>query len=527
VATADKSALFQRLPSIDELLRQPGIQQLIERDGHAAVADSVRVVMARLRQEIANGQIGGAQLGVTLNDKSLDLALAGLAAAVERQLRQSLSFSLRPAINATGVILHTNLGRAPLAAAALDHMRATAASYSNLEFNLESGERGKRDVHVDRLFQKLFADQSIAAYASRESVGMGAPPVQAERSSAAVSTIVVNNNAAAVLLALNSLAEGGEVVVSRGELVEIGGSFRIPDVMQKSHATLREVGTTNRTRTADYERAINDRTRLLLRVHRSNFEITGFTEQPGLDELVALARRRNIPLMEDLGSGALFELRLVGINGEPGVLDSLRTGVDIVTYSGDKLLGGPQAGLISGRADLVARMRSNSLFRALRVDKLTYAALEATLLAYVKQDHDAVPVLRMMRLSKDEIARRAEEVVAKVEASPVRVVAGLRPATTGQSAVPAASKETSSPLNLDLCDGESVIGGGAAPSAVLPTRLIALSHANLSADELNARLRASIPPIIARVEDGRVLLDLRTVFPDQDANLATTLASLG
>jgi L-seryl-tRNA(Ser) seleniumtransferase len=528
VATADKFALFQKLPSIDELLRQPSIQQLIERDGHAAVTESVRVVMARLRQEISNGQIGGIEPGVKMNDKSLDMALAGLSAAVERQLRQSLSFSLRPVINATGVLLHTNLGRAPIAAEALDHVRATAGSYSNLEFDLESGERGKRDVHVDRLFQKLFAGEAFAKYAGqeRESVGTGASPVQAEHSSATVSTIVVNNNASAVLLALNSLAEGGEVVVSRGELVEIGGSFRIPDVMQKSHATLREVGTTNRTRIADYERAINDRTRLLLRVHRSNFEITGFTEQPGLDELVALARRRNIPLMEDLGSGALFDLRSVGINGEPGVLDSLRTGVDIVTYSGDKLLGGPQAGLISGRADLVARMRSNSLFRALRVDKLTYAALEATLLAYVKKDHDAVPVLRMMRLSKNEIARRAEEVVARAKASPVRVVTGLRPATTGQSPVPTASKEASSPLTLDLCDGESVIGGGAAPSAVLPTRLIALSHANLSADELNTRLRASIPPIIARVEDGRVLLDLRTVFPEQDANLATALASL-
>jgi L-seryl-tRNA(Ser) seleniumtransferase len=315
---------------------------------------------------------------------------------------------------------------------------------------------------------------------------------------------VVNNNAAAVLLALNSLAEGGEVIVSRGELVEIGGSFRIPDVMSKSSAMLREVGTTNRTRIADYESAINDRTRLLLRVHRSNFEITGFTEQPGLDELVALARRRNLPLMEDLGSGALVDLRSVGINGEPGVLDSLRAGVDIVTYSGDKLLGGPQAGLISGRADLVARMRSNSLFRALRVDKLTYAALEATLLAYVKRDHDAVPVLRMMRLSKGEIARRAEKIVSTVESAQVKSAA----------------------LKLELLDGESVIGGGAAPSAVLPTRLIALTHSDLSADELSTRLRASTPPIIARVEEGRVLIDLRTVFPEQDEVLVEVLNSV-
>jgi len=239
-------------------------------------------------------------------------------------------------------------------------------------------------------------------------------------------------------------------------------------------------------------------------VHRSNFEITGFTEQPALDELVALARRRNLPLMEDLGSGALIDLRSVGINGEPGVLDSLRAGVDIVTYSGDKLLGGPQAGLISGRADLVGRMRSNSLFRALRVDKLTYAALEGTLLAYVKQDHDAVPILRMMRLSKDEIAGRAEKIVSAVQSSQANSVR----------------------LRLKLLDGESVVGGGAAPSAVLPTRLIAVTHADLSADELSGRLRAYTPPIIARVEDGRVLLDLRTVFPEQDANLATALASL-
>ena len=489
MSTANKSALFQKLPSTDELPRQSDIQALIEREGHSAVAESIRVVLARLRQEIGDGQ---------LDEKSLDLALGGLSAAVERQLRQALGYSLLPLVNATGVILHTNLGRAPLAAAALDRVRATASAYSNLEFDLATGERGKRDVHVDRLFRKLLDNH----------VGTAAPGSPAEQSSAAVSiaisTIVVNNNAAAVLLALNSLAEGGEVIVSRGELVEIGGSFRIPDVMSKSSASLREVGTTNRTRLADYENAINDRTRLLLRVHRSNFEITGFTEQPGLDQLVALARRRNLPLMEDLGSGALVDLRSVGINGEPGVLDILRAGVDIVTYSGDKLLGGPQAGLISGRADLVARLRSNSLFRALRVDKLTYAALEATLLAYVKRDHDAVPVLRMMRLSKDEIARRAEKIVLRVESAQVKSAA----------------------LKLELLDGESVIGGGAAPSAVLPTRLIALNHADFSADELSARLRANTPPVIARVEEGRVLLDVRTVFPEQDAVLAEALNSL-
>ena len=299
-----------------------------------------------------------------------------------------------------------------------------------------------------------------------------------------------------MLLALNTLAEGGEVIVSRGELVEIGGSFRIPDVMAKSGATLREVGTTNRTRVADYEKAITERTRLLLRVHRSNFEITGFTEQASTAELVTLARQRGVPLMEDLGSGALVDLQSFGISGEPSVLDSLRAGVDIVTYSGDKLLGGPQAGLISGRADLVTRMRANSLFRALRVDKLTYAALEATLLAYVKRDHDSIPILRMMRLSKEEIGKRGEVLAAQVR---------------------------SQKFEIEIADGESVIGGGAAPSSVLPTRLLALSCAGLSADELATRLRASDPPIIARVEQGRVLLDLRTVFANQDSIIAAAL----
>jgi L-seryl-tRNA(Ser) seleniumtransferase len=485
VPTTSKSALFQKLPSTDEMLRQSEIRVLIEREGHTAVAESIRVVLAHVREEVGSGR---------LDEKSLDLALGGLPAAVERQLLQSLSYSLQPLVNATGVILHTNLGRAPLAAAAFDHIRATAGTYSNLEFDLSTGERGKRDIHVDRLFQKLLANDRVETGLSRAS--------ESRSPTIAISTIVVNNNAAAVLLTLNSLAEGGEVIVSRGELVEIGGSFRIPDVMSKSNATLREVGTTNRTRIADYENAINDRTRLLLRVHRSNFEITGFTEQPEVDELVALARRRKLPLVEDLGSGALFDLRSVGIVGEPGLLDSLRAGVDVVTYSGDKLLGGPQSGLISGRTDLIKRMRSNSLFRALRVDKLTYAALESTLLAYVKRDHDAVPVLRMMRLSKEEITRRAEKIVATVESAQLKH------------------------LKLELFDGESVIGGGAAPSAILPTRLVALTHADLSADELSARLRSSTPPIIARVEEGRVLFDLRTVFPEQDANLANALASL-
>jgi L-seryl-tRNA(Ser) seleniumtransferase len=266
--------------------------------------------------------------------------------------------------------------------------------------------------------------------------------------------------------------------------------------MAKANATLREVGTTNRTRVSDYERAINEKTRLLLRVHRSNFQIRGFTEQPALPELAALAGKQNLPLMEDLGSGALFDLRSVGITGEPGVADSLRAGVDVVTYSGDKLLGGPQAGMLTGGQEIIQRMRSNPLFRALRVDKLTYAALEATLLAYIKQDHDSIPALRMMRLSQAEIAQRAEALAGRLD---------------------------SAKLATQIVEGESLIGGGAAPSAVLPTRIIAVTCAGLSAEELAGRLRHSKPPIVARVEEGRVLLDLRTVFPEQDDVIAAAL----
>ena len=473
--TTARSELFRELPGVDELLRTEAIASLASVHGAAAVTDAARAVLTRLRGEITSG---------TLDERGLRLALGGLPNAIESQLRQSLAYSLRPVINATGVILHTNLGRAPLAAVALEHIRKTGSGYSNLEFNLEAGGRGKRDVHVDRLFRKALGNDGI-------------------------STIIVNNNAAAVLLALNTLAEAGEVIVSRGELVEIGGSFRIPDVMAKSGAILREVGTTNRTRIADYEKAINERTRLLLRVHRSNFEISGFTEQPSTAELVQLAQTRGLPLMEDLGSGALVDLENFGIHGEASVLDSLRAGVDIITYSGDKLLGGPQAGLITGRSDLVARMRSNSLFRALRVDKLTYAALEATLLAYVKGDHGAIPTLRMMRLSKDEIETRAQ---------------ALRKSLAQGSPAQAGSERPT--MNVELIDGESVIGGGAAPSSVLPTRLLAVSCADVTADALCARLRNSDLPIIARVEDGRVLLDLRTVLPEQDTHLASALGAI-
>jgi L-seryl-tRNA(Ser) seleniumtransferase len=491
----EPAELYRELPAVDELLHQPEIAGMMVRDGQPAIADACRAVLSRIRAEIASGY---------LDQHKLKLALSEIPRAVERELEYALSYSLRPVINATGVILHTNLGRAPIAQNAIEHIGETAGMYSNLEFDLDSGQRGKRDVHVERLLRRLLSPESTSEGAGaspreaggrelRSTQGAAATPVPA---ASVIANLVVNNNAAAVLLALNTLAEGGEVIVSRGELVEIGGSFRIPDVMSKSGAILREVGTTNRTRTSDYEMAINERTRLLLRVHRSNFEITGFAEQPSLKDLVTLSRKHKLPLLEDLGSGALFDLRQVGIDNEPGVLDSLRSGVDIVSYSGDKLLGGPQAGLLSGREDLIKRMRNNSLFRALRVDKLTYAALEATLLAYAKRDYGSIPALRMMQISKPEITARARHVAQQAQTDGVRI---------------------------ELVDGESLLGGGSAPSAVLPTTLLAVARAGSGADELASRLRASHPPVIARIEEQRVLLDLRTVLPDQDEVLIEVL----
>jgi L-seryl-tRNA(Ser) seleniumtransferase len=466
VKTDAKAALYRLLPSVDELLRQHEIEELLEKESQLVVTEAVRATLAQLREEISCGHLA--------DEKSLRLALSGLSAAIIRQAQRAMAYSLRPVINATGVILHTNLGRAPMPFAALEHIRNAAAGYSNLEFDIETGERGKRDTHVERLFSRLLNEDGVTG----------------------VRTVVVNNCAAAVMLALNSLAEGGEVIVSRGELVEIGGSFRIPDVMAKSGAILREVGTTNRTRIADYERAINERTRLLLRVHRSNFAIVGFTEQPSLEELAALGHKHNLPVMEDLGGGAFLPLRSLGVN-ESGVTESLRAGADLITYSGDKMLGGPQAGMLSGRDDLIRKVRSNPMFRALRVDKLTYAALEATLMEYVRQNYDAIPFARMVRMPAGEIEQRAREM---------------------QSQLRQAAK-----LNIEIIPGESLIGGGSAPSSTLPTHLLAITCKNLSADELAARLRGHRTPIVTRVEDGRVLLDLRTVFENEEPELVSAL----
>ena len=464
-----KSDLFRLLPSVDELMSSEQVREIAQRYGYQLTIDHVRLALEEVRDAIKKGELQ--------EERQIQADISRLPRDLLFFFGKEFAYSVRPVVNATGVILHTNLGRAPLGEVALQHVVEVSRSYSNLEFDLATGERGKRDVHVNRLFAQLFKATG------RE-----------------LSTIVVNNNAAAVLLALNSLAEGGEVIVSRGELVEIGGSFRIPDVMAKSGAVLREVGTTNRTRIADYEQAISERTKLLLRVHRSNFQIVGFTEQPSLEELAALGRKHRIPVMEDLGSGELFDLRQVGIGGEPMIADSLRAGIDIVTYSGDKLLGGPQAGLISGAPELVVKLRGNPLFRALRVDKMFYAALEATLLAYLREDYDSIPTLRMMRISEDELQQRAEHIARQLR--------------------------TNSPqLAIEVVESRSVLGGGSAPGSTLRSRAVSVKCA-VSCDEIMAHLREWETPIIARVEDDRVLLDLRTVEADRDATIVAALASL-
>jgi len=467
-----ESARLREIPSVDEVLARPHLAALAEKAGRGVVTQSARAVLANLRDQLKHDPVpAGAASAVA---DALDPA--AIESRIAERVEALLAPSLIPVINATGVILHTNLGRAPISAAIEAEIALIATRYSNLEYDLERGERGKRDVHTARLLAQLVGAEAA---------------------------IVVNNNAAAVFLVLNTLAKGAEVVVSRGELIEIGDGFRIPDIMSESGAVLREVGTTNRTRIRDYERAFNERTRLLLRVHPSNFRITGFTERPSLDEIAALGRRLQVPVYEDLGSGCLADLSASGIN-EPVARASCEGGVSVVSFSGDKLLGGPQAGIIAGKREFVERIRRNPLFRALRVDKLTIAALEITLNAYLRGALDEIPALRMIRMSADDIARRAEGLANKLRAA----LANTR-------------------ATIETRPGFSVIGGGSTPDQQLPTHLISILSPLHSATALETRLRkpASGPPVIARIEDDCVILDLRTVFPDEDAALAAAIVA--
>ena len=458
--------MLRQIPSVDELLAQPRLVSLTQRVGRELLVEITRTVLADLRERITRE---GTATAIAMDSVALE---DGITAMVERMLASSL----QPVINATGVILHTNLGRAPLSNAAIEEIGRSATSYSNLEYDLELGARGKRDVHVAQLLERL---------------------------TGAEAAIVVNNCAAAVLLVLAALAKGGEVVVSRGELIEIGDGFRIPEIMAQSGAVLREVGTTNRTRIGDYQDAISDNTRLLLRVHPSNFTITGFAEKPSIEELVLLSERKGLPLVEDLGSGCLVDLASAGI-AEPTVRQSVDAGVSVVMFSGDKLLGGPQAGIIAGKKELVGRVRRHPLFRALRVDKITTAALAATLGAYLRGAIEEIPTLRMIRMSIQEIKRRAENFLRQLTPE-----------------LPLGEVE------LEIADGSSLVGGGSTPTQSLPTKVIRIASARYSASQVEQRLRRAPAGIsvIARVEDDRLILDLRTVFPEQEPLLLKALAA--
>jgi len=464
--SAGQAELLRQIPSVDDLLLQPRLAALAKRVDRNLVVEVARAALSDLRARIAGE--------TNFTAVSLDAASVEefIAAAVER----ILSRSLQPVINATGVILHTNLGRAPLGEAVVEEFRRTATQYSNLEYDLEAGARGKRDVHTAELLTRL---------------------------TGAEAAIVVNNCAAAVLVTLAALAHGGEVIVSRGELIEIGDGFRIPEIMEQSGAILREVGTTNRTRLADYENAIHEKTRLLLRVHPSNFTVTGFTDKPSLEDLVGLSQRSGLPLVEDLGSGCLVDLTECGI-AEPTVRRSVEAGVGIVTFSADKLLGGPQAGILAGKKELITRVRRHPLFRALRVDKLTIAALEITLGAYLRAAWEEIPAMRMIRMSFQEVRRRAENLIRE-----------LRPELPLDE------------VEIDVVDSTSLVGGGSTPAQSLPSKVIRIASTRYSAAKLEQRLRRAPAGVslIGRVEDDRLILDLRTVLPEQEPLLIKTLAA--
>jgi L-seryl-tRNA(Ser) seleniumtransferase len=470
--SAEQAELLRQIPSVDELLAQPRLAALAKRVDRNLVVEITRAVLGDLRLRIARETA----VAILAEISALASDPASLEERITSLVERILSRSLQPVINATGVILHTNLGRAPLTEAVVSEFRRTATQYSNLEYDLEAGARGKRDVHTTELLTRL----------TRAEAG-----------------IVVNNCAAAVLVTLAALARGGEVIVSRGELIEIGDGFRIPEIMEQSGAILREVGTTNRTRVADYENAINEKTRLLLRVHPSNFKVTGFTDKPSLQELVALSQRSSLPLVEDLGSGCLVDLSEFGVS-EPTVKQSIEAGVSVVMFSGDKLLGGPQAGIIAGKRELVARVRRYPLFRALRVDKLTIAALEATLGAYLRAAWDEIPAMRMIRATPQELKRRAENFIRE-----------LRPELPLEE------------VEIEITDGSSLAGGGSTPAQSLPTKIIRIASARYSATKLEQRLRRAPAgvSVIARVEDDQLILDLRTVFPEQESLLIKTLAA--
>ncbi len=460
----ERHELYRRIPSITALLEVDEVRKLIEHYSRHLVIAEATSLLDELRESIRSERTDPAEI---------DRSIGDLPAALGQRLEARLAPSLRPIVNATGVIVFTNAGRAPIAPTALEGLREAGGLYTNLEYDLERGGRGHRDLHFEHRITRLLGCEAAS---------------------------VCNNAAAALLLILNTLALGKRVLVSRGELIEIGGSFRLPSIMQKSGALLTEVGTTNKTRARDYAEAIDEETALILRVHPSNYTVVGFTERPDLSDLIDVAHRHSIPLVHDVGSGCLFPNLHPALSHEPTVSDSLEKGSDLVCFSGDKLFAGPQAGLILGRKEWVDRVRRNPLMRAVRVDKLSYAVLERTLIEYeTGRFEESLPVWRFLRLSVEEISRRAHLV---------------------------ADRLPDGPLRAELREGFSLTGGGSAPEERIPTVLLGLTSEVHSPNELEQALRRFRVPILARIEDDRVLIDLRTVFPEQDALIVEALGQV-
>lgn len=447
----NKNLLYRSIPKVDIILEYEAIQASIEKYGREIVVDAIRVEMDELRKFI----------GTCDSEEAAKEAIAHVVASIVKRAEKMLQPNMRRVINATGTILHTNLGRAPISKEHMAHIAEIATGYSNLEYNLNAGKRGERYSHFEELLCKITGAEAAMA---------------------------VNNNAAAVMLILSSLGKGGEVIVSRGELVEIGGKFRIPDVMEQSGATLVEVGTTNKTHFSDYEDAINENTAALLKVHTSNYRIVGFTESVGIDELVPLAREKDIPVIEDLGSGVLIDLSKYGITYEPTVQDSIRAGADVVSFSGDKLLGGPQAGIIIGKKKYIDKMKKNQLTRALRIDKFTAATLEVVLQEYLSEERaiERLPVLQMITKSVEKVEEEAKELLKLL----------------GELGLPA---------ELGMEDCESQIGGGSLPLERIPSKAVTIKPTKISTAELEERMRFLPVPIIPRTLNDQILLDVRTI----------------
>jgi L-seryl-tRNA(Ser) seleniumtransferase len=459
-----RQEVLRKIPSVEDILSRKEMADLLRIHPRTVVVEAIRKGLGRLREEI-----------LTLSDLSTAeenlFSFEHLSSLFQKEIELQVQPRLRRVINATGIVIHTNLGRAPLHPLALKQIVEVAKAYSNLEYDLSLGERGDRYSHVEEILRRL---------------------------SGAESALVVNNNAGAVLLCLNTMAEGREVVISRGELVEIGGAFRIPDVMKRSGALLKEVGTTNRTHLKDYQRAIGPQTALLLKVHTSNFRVMGFTSEVSLAELVRLGEEHHLPVMEDLGSGCFVDLSRYGLEKEPTVQEAIKTGVDLITISGDKLLGGPQAGIILGKKDILDSIKVNPLTRALRIDKLTLAALESTLLLYLneKRAMEEIPTLRMLRLDAKKLKGRGRRLLKRLQGK------------VGKT------------IQMTLKEEASQVGGGSLPLQELPTIVLSIKSPDRSVNSLEQGLRKADPPIISRISKDELIFDMRTVFDEEIPLLA-------